>query len=176
MMIGTMKYVLAVALTRPRPILTCTVYFSMVVSIVWFTIRSQPPRQSPEKQNHLKHLDPILQHYHSERIKLPDFDLLKQNGHPKRNLGCCNRALPSSVENCDSEIAKFVEYDLPRRTRHSKRNLGNCDRKRIRFALAYEARSEANTSADNEFGGPSLHNHKYEQDLLGGPGWSTIAR
>ena len=103
---------------------------------------------------------------------------------------------PQRIGYCDSETVKFVEYDLPKRSRHpkrslrfciggivmgellvhnprhrhSKRNLKNCDRKRIRFTLAYETRSEANSSADNKFGGPSLH--KDGQYLPGGPKWS----
>ena len=63
---------------------------------------------------------------------------------------------------------------IRKRIRHSKRNCGysirNFDGKRIRFALTSQSRSEANSSADHEFGGRSLH--KDGQYLLHGPKWS----
>ena len=139
---------------------------------------SKAPARTPHRK--LFDDDPTQIGYcDSETVKFVEYDFSKRSRHSKRSLRSCIGGIVMGelvVHNprrnlwyCGSERVKLTQYDLRKQSRHPKRNLEYCDRKRIRFALAYEARSKANSSADNKLGGPSLHK---DGQYLRGPKWS----
>ena len=90
-----------------------------------------------------------LRYCDSKIVKFAQYDLLKRK--PPAKFGKLRRNLCY----CDSKIVKFAQYDLLKRKPPAK--FGKLRQKTNTISLGHESRSEANSSVDYEFGGPSLH-------------------